>query len=47
MNNKKLFQTFACCSIITIRRFENFRKTGKLGWQNGNALEDDSDLIKL
>lgn len=25
---------------ISIRRLENFRKTGQLGWQNGNPFED-------
>lgn len=35
---------------ITIRRLEHFRKTGRLGWQNGNAFEevalhDDSPFL--
>ncbi len=29
---------------ISIRRLEHFRKTGKLGWQNGHAFEDDIKL---
>ncbi len=26
---------------ITIRRLENFRKNGKLGWQNSNPFEEE------
>ena len=29
---------------ITIRRLERFRKTGRLGWQNGHPFEDEGDL---
>lgn len=28
---------------ITIRRIERFLETGKLGWQNGNPFEIESD----
>ena len=26
---------------ITIRRLEHFRSTGRLGWQNGHAFEEE------
>jgi hypothetical protein len=26
---------------ISIRRLEHFRRTGRLGWQNGHAFEDE------
>jgi hypothetical protein len=26
---------------ITIRRLERYRRTGKLGWQNGHAFEHE------
>lgn len=29
---------------ISIRRLEHYRKTGKLGWQNGHAFEDNIDI---
>lgn len=29
---------------MTIRRLEHFRRTGKLGWQNGNAFESELAL---
>lgn len=32
-----------CCEI-TIRRLERYRKTGKLGWQNGHAFEGELSL---
>ncbi len=30
---------------IAIRRLEHFRKTGRLGWQNGHPFEDELDVV--
>ncbi len=30
---------------IAIRRLEHFRKTGRLGWQNGHPFEDELDIL--
>lgn len=32
---------------ISIRRLEHYRKTGKLGWQNGNAFEEHADPVLI